>query len=104
VRLDTYGEDLGQNSWLTADEWREIIGWTALGQGSRALDVGCGAGGPALHLAVTTGAQVLGIDSNADAVASANAMAAGRGCARWRPSSRLMQLSRFRCRTRRSTR
>jgi hypothetical protein len=34
VRLDTYGEDLGQNSWLTADEWREIIGWTALGQGS----------------------------------------------------------------------
>jgi ubiquinone/menaquinone biosynthesis C-methylase UbiE len=79
VRLDTYGEDLGQNSWLTADEWREIIGWTALGQGSRALDVGCGAGGPALHLAVTTGAQVLGIDSNADAVASANAMAGREG-------------------------
>ena len=79
VRLETYGEDFGQNSWLTADEWREIIGWTALGPGSRALDVGCGAGGPALHLAVTTGAQVLGIDSNADAVASANAMAGREG-------------------------
>jgi len=79
VRLETYGEDFGQNSWLTADEWREIIGWTALGPGSRALDVGCGAGGPALLLAVTTGAQVLGIDSNADAVASANAMAGREG-------------------------
>jgi SAM-dependent methyltransferase len=79
VRLETYGEDLGQNSWLTADEWREIIGWTALGPGSRALDLGCGAGGPALHLAATTGAQVLGIDSNADAIASANAMAGRKG-------------------------
>ena len=79
MRLETYGEDLGQNSWLTADEWREIIGWTALGPGSRALDVGCGAGGLAVHLAATTGAQVLGIDSNADAVASANALAGREG-------------------------
>jgi SAM-dependent methyltransferase len=79
VRLETYGEDLGQNSWLTADEWREIIGWTALGPGSRALDVACGAGGPALRLAATTGAQVLGIDNNADAIASANAMADREG-------------------------
>ncbi len=42
VRRETYGEDLGQNSWLTADEYRECLEWLELGSTSRLLDIGCG--------------------------------------------------------------
>lgn len=71
VRLETYGEDIGQNGWLTTDEWGAALTRLALGPGSRVLDVACGSGGPDLHLARTTGAHVLGVDSNAPAVATA---------------------------------
>jgi 2-polyprenyl-3-methyl-5-hydroxy-6-metoxy-1,4-benzoquinol methylase len=69
VRLDTYGHDLGQNSWLTIDEWRTALGWLGLAPGSRVLDVACGSGGPARWLARETGAEVVGVDSNRHAVA-----------------------------------
>jgi SAM-dependent methyltransferase len=39
------------------------------------LEVGCGAGGPALFLARITGAQVTGVDINAHGIAAGNAMA-----------------------------
>ena len=45
------------------------------------LDVGCGSGGPALHLARLTGARVTGIDINADGIATASRQAAERGLA-----------------------
>lgn len=75
VREEAFGEDIGQNSWLTADEYRLFCGWLGVGPGSHALDVGCGSGGPALYLARTTGAQVTGVDINAHGVAAANAQA-----------------------------
>ncbi len=71
VRLETYGEDIGQNGWLTTDEWRAALTRLALGPGSRVLDVACGSGGPDLHLARTTGAHVVGVDVNAQAVETA---------------------------------
>ncbi len=30
IRQETFGEDIGQNSWLTADEYRQFIGWLNL--------------------------------------------------------------------------
>ena len=81
VRHETYGEDLGQNSWLTVDEWNAMIGWITPRHRSRVLDVGCGSGGPDLYLAQQTGAQIVGIDMNADAVSTANAAAAESGLA-----------------------
>ena len=71
VRLETYGEDIGQNSWLTTDEWRAMLTQLALGPGSHVLDVACGSGGPDVFLARTTGAQITGIDVNAHAIGRA---------------------------------
>ena len=79
VRLDTYGHDLGQNSWLTIDEWRTALGWLGLAPGSRVLDVACGSGGPARWLARTTGAEVVGVDSNHHAVRTAGELARREG-------------------------
>jgi SAM-dependent methyltransferase len=75
VRLATYGEDIGQSSWLTSSEWQTAHARLELGAGSRVLDVACGSGGPALALAQRTGAHVLGIDVNPHAIATASAQA-----------------------------
>jgi cyclopropane fatty-acyl-phospholipid synthase-like methyltransferase len=81
VRRRTYGEDLGQSSWLTVDELERFAEWLRLAAGSRLLDVGCGSGGPALRLAETTGASVLGIDVLEEGVATATQLAQERGLA-----------------------
>lgn len=82
VRRDAFGEDIGQNSWLTAGEQDKFQNWLRLAPGKRLLDVACGAGGPALRLAALTGASVMGIDVHEQAVATANALAAERGLAK----------------------
>jgi SAM-dependent methyltransferase len=79
VRREAFGEDLGQNSWLTADELDRLAAWFQLGPSTRVLDVACGSGGPALHLAGTTGCRVAGIDLHADGIAAATRMARERG-------------------------
>lgn len=71
VRRETYGEDLGQNSWLTVGEWRTFAEWLGLVEGLQVLDVGCGSGGPALYLARTFGVRITGVDRNPEAVATA---------------------------------
>ena len=81
VRLETYGEDIGQNGWLTAEEWRAMIGWLAIRPGSRVLDVACGSGGPALELARATGATVVGVDVNRHAIKTARGLAQREGLA-----------------------
>jgi SAM-dependent methyltransferase len=79
VRRETYGEDLGQSSWLTAQEWGEFA--DALGIGSRTdvLEVGSGSGGPAVWLAATRGCRVTGVDINEHGVLNASALARARG-------------------------
>jgi cyclopropane fatty-acyl-phospholipid synthase-like methyltransferase len=64
VRKETYGEDFGQSSWVTADEYRRFFRALDLRPGEQVLDVGCGSGGPALFLARETGCRVTGIDIN----------------------------------------
>jgi ubiquinone/menaquinone biosynthesis C-methylase UbiE len=76
VRRETYGEDIGQFSWATADELRKFFRRLELKSDSRVLDVACGAGGPALFTAQTTGCHVSGIDINEGGIVAARKTAA----------------------------
>jgi cyclopropane fatty-acyl-phospholipid synthase-like methyltransferase len=79
VRALTYGDDVGQSGWVTADELERFAEWLQLGPDSRLLDVGCGSGGPALRLAERAGARVTGIDLVEDGIATASRLADERG-------------------------
>lgn len=71
VRKETFGDDIGQNSWLTRDEYDRFIGWLHVGAGHRVLEVASGSGGPAGYLADQSGCHVTGIDSNEFGIATA---------------------------------
>src|SRR2546423_361719 len=79
IRRDAFGEDIGQSSWLTADEQDKFLGWLNLSSGQSLLDVACGSGGPVLRIADTTGCSVAGVDVHESAIATANSLAAQRG-------------------------
>jgi len=79
IRRETYGEDIGQIGWLLAEEAREFIGWLGVDASSAVLEVASGSGGPALFMARTTGARVVGIDINEHGVVNANEMARAQG-------------------------
>jgi 2-polyprenyl-3-methyl-5-hydroxy-6-metoxy-1,4-benzoquinol methylase len=81
IRREAFGEDIGQNSWLTADEQDRFLQWLELSPGKTLLDVACGAGGPALRIASITGCSVVGIDVHQQAVSTANSLAAQGGLA-----------------------
>jgi SAM-dependent methyltransferase len=72
VRRKTFGEDFGQNSWTTAEEYRRWIPWLDLREDSVVLEVASGSGGPALFLAREVGCRVLVVDINPHGVATAN--------------------------------
>ena len=71
IRQETFGQDIGQNSWLTADEYDRFISWLRLHPEQHVLDVASGSGGPARYLARQTGCYVTGIDANDDGVKTA---------------------------------
>jgi len=71
VRRDTYGEDFGQSSWVTADEYRRFFRLVDLGPMHHVLDVGCGSGGPAMFLAREVGCPVTGVDFNESGIRAA---------------------------------
>jgi len=78
VRQATYGDDVGQSGWVTADELERFADWLGLDRESRLLDVGCGSGGPALRLAETTAASVVGIDQLEEGITTATRLAKER--------------------------
>lgn len=79
IRREAFGEDIGQNSWLTADEHDLFIDWIAPRAGSRVLDVACGSGRTTLRIGERTGCSVYGIDTHAAAIAEARSAAAQSG-------------------------
>jgi len=79
VRREAFGEDIGQNSWLTADEYRRFFRWLELDTSSEVLEIASGSGGPALFMASETGCRVTGIDNNENGVANANRTARQQG-------------------------
>jgi 2-polyprenyl-3-methyl-5-hydroxy-6-metoxy-1,4-benzoquinol methylase len=79
IRREAFGEDIGQNSWLTADEQDNFLRWLDLAPGKRLLDVACGAGGPLLRMIAATGCSAIGIDVHDQAVATAISLTTQRG-------------------------
>ncbi len=78
IRVETYGEDLGQTSWVTTEESDEIPRTLSLTPSSYALEIGCGAGLYALQVAATVGCRILGLDINGPGIHTANQLAAAR--------------------------
>ncbi len=79
IRREAFGEDIGQHSWITADEQDGFLNWLELSPGKTLLDVACGAGGPALRLAALTGCSIVGIDLHEEAIRTARFYADERG-------------------------
>jgi len=75
IRLETYGEDYGQTSWVTTAESHEIPKLLKLSSKSSVLEIGCGSGGYAVHLARSVGCRIVGLDINAEGVRNANVLA-----------------------------
>lgn len=78
IRVETYGEDLGQTSWVTADESAEIVRLLNLTSSSHALEIGSGSGRYALQVAATSGCRITGLDVNEAGIATANRLAKER--------------------------
>ena len=76
VRHATYGEDIGQSSWMTAAAWLEYADLANVRAGTEVLEVGSGSGGPAVYLAVQRGCSVTGVDINAHGIANGGRLAA----------------------------
>jgi SAM-dependent methyltransferase len=79
IRQETFREDIGQNGWVTADEYRHYLSYLELNTASHVLDIGSGSGGPALFLARTVGCQVTGLDINPSSTRAANEWAHSLG-------------------------
>jgi len=79
VREATFGEDIGQNSWLTSDEYDQFLKWLELRDHSHVLEVASGSGGPALYLARKYGCRVTGVDLNPHGIANAGRAALRAG-------------------------
>ena len=81
IRSAAFGEEIGQYSWLTADEYRTFFDRLGIDASSNVLEIASGSGGPALFMAEETGCRVTGADIHEAGVAAANAGAAERGLA-----------------------
>jgi len=79
VRRETYGEDLGQASWITVGEARDWFNLLQFGPGQRALEVACGSGGVTCAMASHTGAACVGVDINVHGVEAAKKWAEREG-------------------------
>ena len=75
IRRETYGEDIGQNSWITTDEYDTFYGWLNLAPGDHILEVASGSGGPALYLAKKFKCRITGLDINEEGIKTANQQA-----------------------------
>ena len=79
VRRQTYGEDIGQSSWMTASEWLGFADLLGVTDASEVLEVGSGSGGPAIYLALKRECRITGVDINEHGVRNAIALATDRG-------------------------
>jgi len=81
VRRETYGKDLGQASWITAEEARDWFDLLQLAGGRKALEVACGSGGVTCAMASHTGAVSVGVDINVHGIEAAKKRAERDGVA-----------------------
>jgi SAM-dependent methyltransferase len=79
LRREAYGQDIGQHSWVTAEELEQDIPRLRLSQASRLLDLGCGPGGPLAFVAGLAGCKGTGIDLSSHAIAAGRARVDSQG-------------------------
>ncbi len=79
MREEAYGEDIGQHSWVTAEELRGDIPLLELTRTSRVLDLGCGPCGPLTFVVGLVGCQGIGADVSAPAIAAGRARVTALG-------------------------
>lgn len=79
LRSEAYGKDIGQHSWVTADELQQDIARLEISSASRVLDLGCGPAGPLTFIVAQTGSHGTGADFSGPAVASGEARAKSQG-------------------------
>src|SRR5437879_13769849 len=75
VRIETYGEDFGQTSWVTTEESNAIPQLLGLRSDSFVLELECGSGRYVLHLAETVGCRLIDVDVNEPAGRNENQVA-----------------------------
>lgn len=68
IRSEAYGEDIGQHSWVTADDLRDDIGRMKLAPASRLLDLGCGPCGPLTFVIANAGCTGTGLELSVEAI------------------------------------
>jgi SAM-dependent methyltransferase len=74
-RAEAYGEDIGQHSWVTADEFRADMARLRLIPSTRLLDLGCGPCGLLTYAMAMTGCHGVGLDASPPALAAGLARA-----------------------------
>jgi SAM-dependent methyltransferase len=74
-RAEAYGEDIGQHSWVTAEELRADIARLRVLPSTRLVDLGCGACGPLTYAMRATGCAAAGLDASAPALTVGRARA-----------------------------
>ena len=79
LRLEAYGKDIGQHSWVTAEELGEDMPRLELSRASRLLDLGCGPGGPLTFVIGLVGCHGSGTDLSEKAIAAGRARATSLG-------------------------
>ena len=70
IRRQAYGEDIGQHSWVTAQDLRCDVVRLKLADDSRLLDLGCGPCGPLTFIMKSLGCFGIGLDLSAAALAA----------------------------------
>src|SRR5213594_2110617 len=72
IRKETFGQDIGQNSWTTIEEYDRFISWLDLRPEHHVLEVASGSGGPARYVAndagVATATQSVANSNQADQI------------------------------------
>jgi cyclopropane fatty-acyl-phospholipid synthase-like methyltransferase len=79
LRRQAYGEDIGQHSWVTAEDLRRDVTRLKLPGGARLLDLGCGPCGPLSFIVKSLDCSGIGLDLSAAAVAAGRRRASAFG-------------------------
>ena len=79
IRREAYGEDIGQHSWVGADEVRADIDRLELSPSSQFVDLGCGPCGPLTFVLATVGCAGTGLELSPSALRVGRARAASLG-------------------------
>jgi SAM-dependent methyltransferase len=79
VRADAYRRDIGQHSWVTAEDLVEDVERLRLTRASRLLDLGCRPAGPLTFVVELSGCRGCGFDLSASALASGRRRASALG-------------------------